>query len=31
MNTRVAKTLFEIAYVNVLFVTVRILVALPFY
>ena len=29
MNTRVAKTLFEIAYVNVLFVIVGVLVALP--
>ena len=29
MNTRVAKTLFEIAYVHVLFVIVGVLVALP--
>ena len=29
MNTRVAKTLFEIVYVNVLFVIVAVLVALP--
>ena len=29
MNTRVVKTLFEIAYVNVLFVIVGVMVALP--
>lgn len=29
MNNRVVKTLFEIAYVNVLFVIVSVLVALP--
>ena len=29
MSTRVAKTLLEIAYVNVLFVIVGVLVALP--
>ena len=29
MNTHVAKTLFEIAYVNVLFVIVGVLIALP--
>ena len=29
MNTRFAKTLFEIAYVNALFVIVAVLVALP--
>ena len=29
MNTRIAKTLFEIAYVNLLFVIVGVLVALP--
>ena len=29
MNTRVAKTLFEIAYVNVPFIIVGVLVTLP--